>query len=305
MSYIIEHATLLKSNGTTKTSLLIKENKIEFMKSSLNNYRFIRMDMSSYLLTPGYVMLDFSLQSLLHFQEFKQHMIEKYVKKGCTTLLTVTSLEKEQDLLPKLKQRRQLMINSPIDYYIGVKIPFKLLKPSLLRKLRQHNISVVFVELSEDDCLDGKSWGWIRDAMFSNPITLIPSIEEGLYKSNVNQKILKNWVKHMKENRISSLTYQLTEGETLTRDELMTIGIYPEKGDIRIGGQVNYNLYNLDDIKYHTDGQPIMNSSILPMFTIHQGKLININGEITFNPGIGEECFIPISGRFISHQISL
>ena len=32
---------------------------------------------------------------------------------------------------------------------------------------------------------------------------------------------------------------------------------------------------------------------------------VDDNGEITFNPGIGEECFIPISGRFISHQISL
>lgn len=304
MSYIIEDATLLKSSGTTKTSLLITENKIEFMKTSLTNYQYIKMDMSSYLLTPGYVMLDFSLQSLLHFHEFKQHLIENYVKKGCTTLLTVTSLEKEQDLISKLKQRRHLMINSPIDYYIGVKIPFKLLKPSLLRKLRQQHISVVFVELREDDRVDMKSWGWIRDAMFSNPITLIPYIEE-IYKNNVKQKILKNWDMHMKEHRISSLSYQLTDGETLTRNELMTIGIYPEKGDIRVGGQVNYNLYNLDDIIYHTDGQPIINNNILPMFTIHQGKLINIDGEVSFSPGIGEECFIPISGRFISHQISL
>ncbi|WP_226666859.1 hypothetical protein [Metabacillus litoralis] len=304
MCYIIENATLLKSGGTTKTSLLIKGNKIEFMKTSLSNFRFIRMDMSSYLLTPGYVMLDFSLQSPLHFQEFKQHIIENYVKKGCTTLLTVTSVEKEQDLLPKLKQRRHLMINSPIDYYIGVKIPLKILKPSLLRKLRQQNISVVFVELCEDDKMRGKSWGWIRDAMFSNPITLVPFVEEGLYKESFTQKLLKSWEIHMKEHRLSSLSHQLTDGEQLTRDSLMTLGIYPEKGEIRVGGQVNYNLYKLDNIKYHTDGQPILNSSP-PMFTIHHGKLINIDGEISFNPGTGEECFIPISGRFISHQMTL
>jgi hypothetical protein len=125
LSYIIDKASLLKADGIKQTSLLINNNRIEFMRHSMENIRFMKMDMSSYLLNPGYVMLDFSLQLKLHFQDFKENMIQQYLKKGCTSLLTVVNVQYEQELTSKVKQRRQLMINSPIDYYIGVKLPLK------------------------------------------------------------------------------------------------------------------------------------------------------------------------------------
>jgi hypothetical protein len=305
MSYIIDRANLLKSNGLEKTSLLINRNKIEFMRSTMDNIRFMKMDMSSYLLTPGYVMLDFSLHLLLHFQEFKQSIIEKYLKRGCTTLLAVVNIDYEQQLSAKIKQKRHLMINSPIDYYISVKMPFKALSPSILRKCKQENISVVFVEIDNTDTLTSKSWGWIRDAMFSNPITLIPFLRDESTTNNKKQKLLQEWGKIMKEHRLSYIPTTLTEGVPLSKDVLMRLGIYPEKGDIRVGGQVNYNLYKLNEIRYHTDGKPIINyDEHLPNITVHQGRLINVNGEISFHPGIGEECFITISSRFIPQSAS-
>lgn len=295
---------MLKSDGIEKASLLIKKNRIEFMKNSLDNFRFMKMEMSSYLLSPGYIMLDLSLHLSLHFQEFKQYFIEKYLKKGCTTLLTVVDVHYESEVATKLKKRRQLMINSPIDYYIGVKIPLKSLTPSMLRKCRQQNISIVFVEVNNYDMLKTKSWGWIRDVMFSNPITLIPYLSEEIQSVDKKQKLMNIWRKLMKENRLSSISTTLDEQKPLTKEVLMTLGIYPEKGDIRIGGQVNYNLYNLDRLRYYTDGRPIIHSDESPVFTVHQGRLINVNGEISFNPGIGVECFIPISGRFIPQSLS-
>jgi hypothetical protein len=305
LSYIIDSVSLLKSDGIEKTSLLINKNRIEFMRHSMKNIRFMRMDMSSYLLTPGYVMLDFSLHSSLHFQEFKKYIIQQYLKKGCTSLLSVVDVHYEQELATKLKQRRHLLINSPIDYYIGVKLPLKSLSPSILRKCRQQNISVVFVEVDQDDKLSAKSWGWIRDAMFSNPITLIPYLLNGINSVNKKQKFLQVWEQFMKEHRLSSISTTLEEKMPLSKDVLMRLGIYPEKGDIRVGGQVNYNLYNLDDLRYHTDGTPIINyDEHSPTFTAHQGRLINVNREISFKPGTGEECFIPISGRFIPQSAS-
>lgn len=302
VSYIIENVSLLKADSVEKTSLLINQDRIEFMRPSMKNFRFMRMDMSTYLLTPGYVMLDFSLHTLLHFQEFKQYMIQHYLKKGCTSLLTVVDVQGERDLATKLKEKRHQMINTPIDYYIGIKLPLHSLTPAILRKCKQQNVSVVFIEADKEDTFKAISWGWIRDAMFSNPITLILYPPKDSHK---NQKILHLWEKIMKENRLSSISTPLEEKAPLSKNVLMRLGIYPVKGDIRVGGQVNYNLYNLDDLRYHTNGMPkIQYDEQVPTFTAHQGKLINVKGDITFNPGVGEESFISISGRFIPQSAS-
>lgn len=305
MSYIIDRASLMKTGGIQKASLLINNNRIEFMRNTMDNIHFMRMDMSSYLLTPGYVMIDFSLHTRLHFKEFKKYIIEHYLKKGCTSLLTVANVKNEHELVEMVKQRRQLMINSPIDYYVGIKLPFKSLTPSILRKCKQQNIAVVIVEFDNDDNLRAKSWAWIRDAMFSNPITFIPFLNEKKNQSIKSQKLIQVWEQLMKEHRLPSLSEVPEEGKPLSKNVLMKLGIYPEKGDIRVGGQVNYNLYKLNEIRYYTDGNPNMNHANNPTITVHQGKIVNANGIISFVPGVGEECFIPISGRFMPQSVSI
>ncbi|MDQ0228764.1 hypothetical protein [Metabacillus malikii] len=296
MSYIIDHASLIKNDGLRKISLLINNNRIEFMRSTMDNFRFMRMDMSPFLLTPGYVMLDFSLQSSLTFKEYKSYFINKYIKKGCTTLITVTDIKDEKELLSKVKQRRHLMINSPIDYYIGVKVAFKALTPAVIRKCKRYNISIIFVELNEHDDLKNKSWGWLRDAMFSNPVTLIPYVNDEKTNMARKQKILNLWKKIMEENRLSSISSTLNEGIPISKEVLMRLGIYPIKGDIRVGGQVNYNLYKITDVHFQ-NGKPLLNTN--PTVTVHQGKILNVNGLVSYVPGIGEECYISITGRFM------
>lgn len=300
----MDRVGILKRGRIEQATLLVNQNKIEFIRQSMDNIKFIRMDLSSYLITPGYVMLDFSLHSLLPFQDFKQR-ITQYLKKGCTSLLTVVDVHYEKELVSRVKQRRHLMINSPIDYYIGIKLSLKSLNQSVLRKCKQQQISAVFVEINKDDRLDGKSWSWIRDAMFSNPITLIPYTNDETLSSLKKHRLLQDWIRIMREHRLSSLDEFLEEGLPLSKEVLMKIGIYPVKGDIRVGSKLNYNLYKLDDLKFHTDGKPIIHQNeILPTFTSHNGKLININGDISFLPGKGEECFISITGRFMPQSAS-
>lgn len=306
MSYILDSARLLKSDRIQKTSLLINQNRIEFMRQTMENIRYMRMDLSPYLLTPGHVMVDFSLHSSLQFHGFKHLITNRYIKKGCTTVVTVANVNNENDLLSSVKEKRQLMINSPIDYYIGIKLPFKSLTPSLIRKCKRYNISVIFVDIEEHDNLLSKSWGWIRDAMFSNPITLVPYVNEETYSLIKKQKTLQIWDKIMNEHRLSSIPMILKEGEPISRDVLMRLGIYPIKGDLHVGGQVNYNLYQYDEVHNLTDGRPIIDfDRTYPVITTHQGKLIQVNGMVSFIPGIGEECFISISGRFIPQSVTI
>ncbi|MCM3440788.1 hypothetical protein AB3Z07_16550 [Metabacillus halosaccharovorans] len=304
MCYIIDKVGILKSDRIEQTTLLVNQNKIEFMRQSMDNIKFMRMDLSSYLITPGYVMLDFSLHSLLPFQDFKQQII-RYLKKGCTSLLTVVDIKYEKELVSNVKKRRHLMINSPIDYYMAIKLSLKSLNQSVLRKCKQQQVSIVFVEINKDDRLDLTSWGWIRDAMFSNPITLIPFTSDETLSPFKKNRLLQEWNRIVREHRISSVYEFLEEGTPLSKEILMKLGIYPVKGDIRVGNKLNYNLYKLEELKYHIDGKPIIqHNEISPTFTSHNGKLININGDILFLPGKGEECFISISGRFIPQTAS-
>ncbi|WP_226526652.1 hypothetical protein [Metabacillus niabensis] len=295
---------ILKSDRIEQTTLLVNQNKIEFMRQSMDNIKFMRMDLSSYLITPGYVMLDFSLHSLLPFQDFKQQFI-RYLKKGCTSLLTVVDIKYEKELVSHVRKRRHLMINSPIDYYMAIKLSLKSLNQSVLRKCKQQQVSIVFVEINKDDRLDLTSWGWIRDAMFSNPITLIPYTSDESLSPIKKNRLLQEWNRIVREHRISSVYEFLEEGTPLSKEILMKLGIYPVKGDIRVGNKLNYNLYKLEELKYHIDGKPIIqDDEISPTFTSHNGKLININGDILFLPGKGEECFISISSRFIPQSAS-
>ena len=299
MCYIMDRVGILKNDRIEHATLLINQDKIEFIRQSMDNIKFMRMDLSSYLLTPGYVMLDFSLHSLLPFQDFKKQIIQ-LLAKGCTSLLTVVDVKYEKELVSNVKQRRHLMINSPIDYYMAIKLSIKSLNQSVLRKCKQQQISIIFVEINKDDKLDLTSWGWIRDAMFSNPITLIPYTNDETLSSFRKQKLLQNWNRTVREHRLSSLNEFLEEGTPLSKNILMRLGIYPVKGDIRVGSKLNYNMYKLDEIKFSIDGKPIIqHNEITPTFSSHNGKLININGNISFLPGKGEECFISIPGRFI------
>ncbi|MFC0271614.1 hypothetical protein ACFFIX_09110 [Metabacillus herbersteinensis] len=305
MSYIIDRTNVLKQSGFEKTSLLIKENRIEFIQPSMERFKFMKMDMSSYLLSPGFVMIDFSLNSSFNFSTFKGYMIEKLMSKGCTTVITVVPVDDEKELSSKLKKRRQLMINSSIDYYLGVRIPLKALTPSLIRACKRQKISLIFVEYDNELELSTLAWGWIRDAMFSTPVTLAPiwsGRDASLYRKGKQNVI---WKKIMNSNKISAILDTLKEHQPIQKEKLMKIGIYPEKGEIRIGGQVDYNVYDYQQICSKVEQKPFVDyDNHIPMITVHKGELIKVQSTFHFKPGFGHECLVPISGRFISEPDS-
>ncbi|MED4532178.1 hypothetical protein ABET51_07105 [Metabacillus fastidiosus] len=299
MTYIIDRTNMLTNNGVEQTSLLIKNNQVEFIRPALDNFKYMKMNMSRYLLTPGYVMPDFSLNSSLHFTQFKEIMIHKLMKKGCTAVLTVVSIQYEKELDSAVKNQRQLMINSPIDFYIGVKINLEKLTPSFIRSCKKLRIPVIFIEFNNEYELERKPWGWIRDAMFSSPITLIP------YPAGDHLKLLNKWKIITKKHKMSSLNECPKEHAPLEKEMLMTIGIYPEKGEIRAGSEVDYNMYDLSELSLQVDEKTFLHyDSHNPVFTVHKGRLINVNSRIIFKPGYGEECFITIPSRFIIQHTS-
>ncbi|MFS1518168.1 hypothetical protein V1503_17200 [Bacillus sp. SCS-151] len=299
MAYIIDEAKVLKGNGVEACSIFVKNNKIDFIRENANRFRSLKMNVNSFIVTPGHVMLDLSLSTSLPFQLFKQHLRTHFLMKGCTTILVICKIPYENQLINELNKVRGNLVNSPIDYYIGVQISLKTLTPSFVRACKRNKIPVILVEIEHEDDLFDVQWGWIREALFLYPIVFIPVWQNQIRPKQEQKKLTKIWNHHTSTHKIPTIVECPQEGRPLSKEVLTKIGIYPAKGDIRVGGEVDYNLYNQEDqvkkvaqkafVDYHNHN---------PAITVHKGVVIKSGDKIDFRPGFGNECSVKIPGYF-------
>jgi hypothetical protein len=296
--YIIEQANVLKNNKVECCSLVIDDNRIDYMSEKISRYRFIRMPANEYVLTAGHVMLDFSFQEQRTFVQFKQYMQQHFISRGCTTLLAVCDVRYEKQLPKALQQLRQQLLNSPIDYFIGVKIPLRTLTPSFVRECKRYKIPVIFIELNGEEDLAGVPWNWIYEALSSYFIAFSPHWK--------NDRALalqqKQWRQILKDHKIPFIPFSLKERTPLSLEVLKKIGIYPQKGDIRIGGEVDYNLYEQMSISHSVAEKPIVDyDNHVPTITVHKGRLLKAGEQIYFYPGFGKERVVRAPGMFAAY----
>ncbi|WP_223702033.1 hypothetical protein [Sutcliffiella deserti] len=296
MEYIIEDANIVKNFKAFKTSSLhVKNNSIRFMKESIPSTRTMRMNLSPYVMTPGHVMVVDELPPMA-FPQFKLYLTENYLRKGCTTLLSVFTIKKERELPEKLKEARARMLNSPIDYYFAVRIPLKKLTPSFIRQCKRYKIPAVFLEIEDESGLQSVPWGWIKDALFQFPITFIPCLKG---KPPNSKAIMKRWKTNMRDQNLSHLPECPYDGQVLSLKILMLLGIYPTKGDLRVGGELNYNLYFYPEDRIIETIEDLDYDSHIPEVTVHRGSIVKAGEKIIFRPGFGNECTVTIPGHFL------
>ncbi|MDF0726236.1 hypothetical protein PY093_05845 [Cytobacillus sp. S13-E01] len=302
MAYIIDRANVLKENKIAKCSLLVKGERIDYISDNLNRYNCNKMDISQFLLTPGHVMMDFSLgSSLKPFHQFKQEMIDDFISKGCTTILSICDVKFERELSKALNEARHRLLNCPVDYFLGIRVPLKLTTPSLIRSCKRKGISLVIVEIDEEDNLFRIPWGWIRDAQYSYPVPIVPQWNTKNKSQSKKDRQSSLWQEITEDNHISSLHDCPNEKDPLSLNVLKKIGIYPAKGGIRVGGELDYNLYDLNDVSYSVEQKPLLDyHSHIPKVTMHKGKFLKVDNQILFRPGFGDECRVKIPGHFAS-----
>ncbi|MFY4775991.1 hypothetical protein [Metabacillus sp. RGM 3146] len=299
MPYIIDNANVLHNGKIDSASLLVDSSRICLMKKTLDEYQFIRFNASTYMMTPGHVMFDYTLNDSFSFIEFKEYFIQNILNSGCTALITAAKVQFEGELEKKAAAQRQLFINSPIDYYLAAEIPVKRLSPSLLRKCKKLKISIIFLDITEEKELHTVPWGWIKDAMSAFPSILIPRLK-GSKRSRLRSGKTKSlWKIISLDHGISSLPFTPLEHKRLSKEMLMLLGIYPDKGEIRTGGAVDYNLYESGERCGLVETEPVLDYDItIPAVTVHKNRVLKAGSQITFPPGYGEECFIPMIKRF-------
>jgi hypothetical protein len=295
MPYIIDRVKLVKNRHVFTYSILVDGNQIRYKDKNFDHLSFMRMDGSKYLMTPGYIFLDFSLPISNNFQHFKQVMKEKFILKGCTTIVSIISVQYERQLEKRLREQRKYLLNSPIDYLIGIMVPLKKLTPNFIRLCKRLKIPLIMILIHELRELDEVQWGWIRDALFPQQIPFFPKIKQTIQPNMFKKK----WNQIVKTHKFSSILDCPKEHQPLSKDILMKIGLYPERGEIHVGGKVNYNLYRYEKkIEIVEENALVDYDKHIPEIIVHNGTILKAGERIFFRSGAGQEIVCSLPGRF-------
>ena len=297
MAYIIENANILKDKALTTNSLLIEEDKVSAIITCPKYYRFYKMNLEQYIMTPTFVFLNSTISPKGSFQELKQTIIEQFLLKGCTTIFTYVPVSFENELTEKIKEMKIALMSSPIDFIIGIKVPPKLITPSFIRKCRKEKVPAIFIELDEAVNLAEIPWSWIRQALFPYNCPFIPIISS--QKKKEAKVLLSNWKNTMMKEKIPALYEEIEENKPMSKPVLNKIGLYPGRCSLMNGTELSYNLYvktreikNVDEeALFHYDSDRLV-------ITVHKGKIVRAMNEVLFKPGFGEHVTVRIPAFF-------
>ncbi|MFP7297847.1 hypothetical protein [Neobacillus niacini] len=297
MEYIIENANILRESELTTSSLLIKGTHIAAKYTQNHHKKRMKMSAESFIMTPSYVLLDSTIPLNASYQEFRKYLINHFLKKGCTTLLTYISISYESELSKKINETKTALISSPIDFLISVRIPLRLLTPSFIRKCKRERVPAIFIEVNQLNELNNIPWGWIREALFPYNCPLVPIISAELKKEA--KGAVSKWKGIMKKEKIPAIYEELIEKKPLSLHVLNKIGLYPQKSSLLHGSEVSYNLYlkareimNVDEealFLYHSNRLVV---------TVNKGKVIRAGEEVLFKPGYGEHVRVRTPSYF-------
>jgi hypothetical protein len=295
MAYIIDNVPCIEYDRRRNLSMLVKNNKIESINSNYKRYTFPRMNISPFLMSPVHVMADLELPDFLDFNHFKAYFTTEFIKSGCTTLITSFSIDYLSQFAGSINKRRTSLLSSPIDYCLVLKCKAALLSPDLIQLLKKNQIPAVFVELSKVEDLEKLAWGWIKQSLYGYPVVFCPFVSTEIDKKE-RTKLLKVWQKILRNEGIPHIESPISSKKPLPLQFLKKIGIYPLKGNFKVGGEISYNLYKSPASEIVDDCQSFLYDNHMLILTVNKGKVLMSNGNCFFQPGIGKEVIIKTPG---------
>jgi len=295
MVYIIDKAKIISDIGSKTRSLLVKNNVIREMKKELPQFKCIRMNASSLWMSPAHVMVDLHFPLVAPDSIKKNYFTTHFLQHGCSTLITACKINFPFQLDTQLKKMREELMNSPIDYVIGVQVPIEKLSVALIHLIKKNKIPLIFVSIKSINQIVNIAWAWIKQALFPNQPLFVPILHP-TFKGD-RTEVLQIWRDKLTNNNIPHMSDEIKEKTPLSMEEIKKIGLYPKRGNIHVGGEVSYNLYlpsnNIDDqcnISYDK-----LNLAVMVM----RGQIIKIRNEVNFIPGFGRNLFIKRPSLFV------
>ncbi|MBS4217310.1 hypothetical protein KHA96_03165 [Bacillus sp. FJAT-49711] len=294
MDYIIENAVSIDNGQRKKVSMLVRDCEIRYFGSKSLNLSLLKMDASSFAITPSFIYFAPNIPDL-PFEQFKVYFSNQFLKKGCGTLITHFDISLLKDFDKMLIKKRISLLNSPIDFLIGVRVPATILNPALIIKCKQMKIPIIFIEFTRMSELEKIPWGWIKNASFPyNPI-FIPTFPPAM-KTYRRKLLSQKWNNILQAEKLPHLSQPLQSDTPLKIEIIKKIGLYPKKGILKVGGEISYNLYlQLNEFEHVSKDI----NKYDPSIAVQKGKFIFINETAIFRPGYGDEITINKTSLFV------
>ena len=298
MAYIIEDVPCIEYDRKRNITMLVKDNQIRSIDSNFTRFTYPRMNISPFLMSPVHIMADLDLPDFLEFAHLKSYFTTEFINRGCTTVVTSFAINYISQFADNLKRKRTSLLSSPIDYVLVLKCKAKLITPELVRLLKRNKTPAVFIEYSTVEELKRIPWGWIKEALYGYPLVFCPLISTETDKKE-RLKLLNMWQETLKNAGIPHAEREVPLKKPLPLQFLKKIGIYPLKGNFRVGGEISYNLYTNPASEIVDDCQTFLYDNHMLILTVNKGKVLMSNGRCFFQPGVGEELIIKTPGYFI------
>lgn len=301
MDYLLEQTNVVSGQHNGTRSFLISENKVSYIFRDLPNHRFMSIDLSKYLLTPGHIFYDH------HMLDKEKHEVKERIKnimlKGGTTVVCPFKIRYESEFDNTFKLAKAKMLNSSIDYVLGLKLPLSKLSTDIIRKCKRNYLPFIIVEVDDPVSIEITAWSWIKEALFPYSISIIPEFNIPKMSHNQEKKIKELWEETLESFSIPTEEIEFEQPVQFSKKVVQQFGIYPQKGDLCIGSDVDYNLYPLTKTSNEVEQNGNIgydNTNQKPIITIHKGRVIRTLEELHYSPGFGQRLKIKTPGQFAS-----
>ncbi len=248
--------------------------------------RVRKLNAEPFILSPGKVFID--IEHPLGNQSLRDHFVRQYVHKGATLLITQFQIRRQLTWKSEFQRYVTSLKGLAIDYMVAPKIDIKYLSNDMIRYFGLQKVPFIIVELTDAKDVSKLKFGWIKQMQVMTKIPLA-------VMENKNGKLLYQM---FKQNDILICDQRITK-KPLRRDVLIQTGISPKKGEIRIYGDSDFNLYLQKDIfKNHLSLQSLLEGEANPYISVIRGKVIKLNKTILDQRGFGEQNQISIQNHF-------
>lgn len=287
MKYILENVKKIENNHLKRISFLVEDSQISYVNQQMKRLKYLRINTDGFYLKSGFIMNDFSLGQETNFFRFKER-IKRLINKGCTTVVTYSEITSERQFAECLRKTRHNMINSSIDYVIGIKVQSKIVSPSLIRKCHREKIAIILIEFDSFEQLENIIWQRVKEVMLTYQPVIVPMIKES------ESSIENQWKKLAISQKIPTYIPFPSSHKNFDKNLCKLIGLYPKKGELLVGSDVDYILYKEDQ---HS-------SELQPSIVVLRGKVLKVDNQVHYHPGYGREVKIKVPGHFIPIEIA-
>ncbi|KMK76427.1 hypothetical protein [Alkalihalobacillus pseudalcaliphilus] len=293
--YLIDRVNEMREGHFIQRVYLVNEGKVTFVQNQFAHWNKRRMDMSGFTLEVGRVMSEH------HTLDENTHNDQSHlIKKGCTTAVLFPQVAYESKIQDVYDTTKKKMYSSRVDYVIGLEIPLRLLRPSVLLACKKYKIPALKIEIKQGDKPADMAWMYIAQVQREYRTVLLPYFSSGNESEIQEQRTA--WKQAMSDYKISWHSF-IKEGKPWPKELLQKVGLYPIKGTLMVGSDLDYLLFSENQSQLVDANDNLDYDYRHPCIVVLRGQIIKINEQDGGKLGYGRLIDIKMPGRLLAMGI--